>query len=199
MLPTTRAMIGSIAISALLVVGLAGCSNTESPAMPPPSVETPVFVTPTPTAHPVYGDQTVNERGNRTKAIGQPSAITADDGSIVMDFAITKISAITNCSNKAANGRFLLLNISVNTHADPTGLLPQIPVSSDWEFIAPDGTSTPANTNEAYVCRAEQGPYNDLRPNRKYSGVIVLDVPSGAGVAAWSAGGSTGWEWPVAG
>jgi hypothetical protein len=192
-----RSPLGSIALGALLAVGLTACTNADAPPAQAPSASNPVFATPSPTAHPVYGDQTVNERGNRTKAIGQPSAITAEDGAVVTDFAITKIGP-ANCSNKAANGRLLLLNVSVNTHADPTGLLQQIPMGSGREFITPDGTSTPASTDEASVCRAEQGPYIEFRSNRKYAGVVVLDVPQGAGVVAWAAGGASGWEWPVA-
>lgn len=189
--------------ASLLGLGLSAC--TAAPA-PPVVVSPPAFATPAPPLPPnvenVYGSQTANERGNLVKEIGQPAGIQSPDGSVMLDFALTGVREVTCPTARqgypSENGRFLAVSIAANTHDDPENMLKSVSFSYSWEHVNPEAVSVQADTPAAGVCASDiADPTSTLRPNRKYTTEVVLDVPKGEGALVWTQGANVGWEWKL--
>lgn len=192
-----RYILPALAVGALMA---GGCAAVDT-APKEPVWAAPVAQVPTPPAptNPVYGAQDRNERDNLPKALGQPAGLTNADDSILIDFAVTGIresKCLSTLAQRPENGRYLVVDLVANTHADPDAALPLIQFSYGWEFIAADGTSIEASTVNAAMCSEDQAP--DLKPNRKYTTTFLVDVPDAAGKLSWSTHFAPGgWEWDL--
>lgn len=193
-----RSIAKVLVVAAISSVALIGCSagtnEYAEPQFAVPAVETIEPVNP----ESPYGSAETNERANLVKEIGQPGGLQNLDGSVMVDFKVTKISA-KKCpapDYPSENGKFIQVDLAMTTHDDPDLMLSGVMLAYGWESINANGESVPSDTSAAAVCMEE--PVPSLKPNRKYTATVVLDVQKDVDVIVWTpflADG--GWEWKV--
>lgn len=210
----THRLIAATVLAAAAALALTGCTVTTSgtPSAAPADgwsqyADDPAFTedagvteTPAPAAAPP-----TTERGALPLAFGETGRITYQvDGSVLAEFAVHGMKVHKGCDNRfikpPAGMRPISIDITVNTHADPTGTTLQfLMFGQSWEYIAPDGTSFEASPGAGMSCD-----YNspDLKPNRKYTETIWLLIPAdaptdGTGHMVWTPSSNVSFEWAL--
>ncbi|MFC5996270.1 hypothetical protein ACFQE5_18875 [Pseudonocardia hispaniensis] len=123
----------------------------------------------TATAHPTFGDQTTNSRGNLSKSIGQPAAMLNAAGDRTVEFRVDAIRTGAKCATngyteKPQNGQFVALDIFATTHPvfDPTSDDAEfLTAGYAWPVVTADGMRHIVDTTPAWSCSP---------PNRKNLG-----------------------------
>lgn len=152
-------------------------------------------------------DSDLSERGLHVFKPGDAFEQYDDSGSLTGTMTVNKLNATQKCTadpsivDKPENGRFIGLSVSIVTpKAD--GTTDGFTLDPDaFSAIAANGTSmnNTASTFAAFTCigEKEQAP-TELRPGRKASGLIVLDVPKGATTLVYEdVFSGEGWEMAV--
>ena len=186
----------------------AQASATQSPVGPtspaPSSPAAAAGATTEPSAKPLV-DLGLNERGNLTQKVGVTSVFGAPTGQQFADLTADSIQADFQCTAPEAkasvNGQFVAIKISVaaKSNFEDSGW-PSLALSN-LEFTAWDAGGVklmdPVGNSAGCVPDAELIP-SPVEPGTNATGFVILDVPKGAGSAAFVVGGfegSYGWEW----
>lgn len=172
--------------------------------VPAPSPAEQVSPGPEPAATPL-ADLGLNARGNVAQKVGETSVFGAATGQQFADLTADSIQADFKCTGPDAqpsiNGQFVAITISVaaqDNFADSGW--PSLALSN-MEFTAWDAAGEQLVDpigNSAGCVPAEDLIESPVEPGTKVDGLVILDVPKGAGSAAFVVGGfegSYGWEW----
>lgn len=175
------------------------------PSSPAPSSPA-VAASPTtePSATPLV-DLGLNERGNLTQKVGVTSVFGAPTGQQFADLTADSVQTDFQCTTPDAkasvNGQFVAIKISVaaKSNFEDSGW-PSLALSN-LEFTAWDAAGVklmdPVGNSAGCVPDAELIA-SPIEPGTNATGLVILDVPKGAGSAAFVVGGfegSYGWEW----
>lgn len=181
-----------LTISALTLLALTGCSNSnEAENSPMESVAPVESETPTTNAD-------TNDRGNIEKQIGEEGSVTGENGENIYSFKVTGIEPDFKCTNQYAqepeNGNFVKLDVQV-TSADAKTIKDQYYTNSiymqggAWKYIAANGTTYNGDlgSGSSYMCLPESETIPaQIGPNEKVTGSIILDVPAADGTIVYS-------------
>lgn len=198
--------------AALVVLALSAVTLTACAApQPAPTIATgpPPATTTTPAPTGSFGEQTVSERNNLVKQLGQPAAVTNPTDGIVLEFRVDDIRQGVPCeaqgySDDPENGQFIAVDIYAKT-------TPQYDTAeNDNEFLAgaysfaivtADGVRHRVDTGAALTCApASQRNLAGLTPGITVTGTVYLDGPTeldGAVVTLTNSLVPGGWEWTV--
>lgn len=177
----------------------AGASASASAAAPGPSPA------PAPSSGSPLSSINLNSRGNESQQVGKAGIFGAATGEKYATLTATKIQTNFKCTEPSAypsiNGQFVALTIDVTTSANlAESGWPSLAITSNefrgWDaagkqLLDPIGNSTGCVKSSELL-------ESPLDPDQSQSGMIILDVPAGAGSAAFVVGGfegSYGWEW----
>lgn len=147
----------------------------------------------------------LNSRGNEPQQVGQTGVFGAATGEKFATLTATKIQTNFKCTEPSAapsvNGQFVALTIDVaaGTNFADSGW-PNLSISNA-EFRGWDASGKqlldPVGNSMGCV-KASDLLQTPIEPGKSESGLVILDVPAGAGSAAFVVGGfegSYGWEW----
>ncbi|WP_269938247.1 hypothetical protein [Arthrobacter sp. HY1533] len=147
----------------------------------------------------------LNSRGNEPQQVGQTSVFGAATGDKFATLTATKIQTNFKCTEPSAapsvNGQFVALTINVTTGANfADSGWPNLALTNA-EFRGWDASGKqlldPVGNSMGCV-KASDLLKSPIEPGNSESGLVILDVPAGAGSAAFVVGGfegSYGWEW----
>lgn len=147
----------------------------------------------------------LNSRGNEPQQVGQTGVFGAATGDKFATLTATKIQTNFKCTEPSAapsvNGQFVALTIDVTagTNFADSGW-PNLSISNT-EFRGWDASGKQLLDpigNSAGCVKASDLLQSPVEPGKSQSGLVILDVPAGAGSAAFVVGGfegSYGWEW----
>ena len=203
-----------LALIALTVLLLTGCSTAQTDAAPPevesakPATVTPVPVPPM-TAEPAEESPTAeaaptSERGNLIMQVGEGAGWT-ENGEPLADFVINSITVDPVCTEPyaepAENGHLIALDLSVETYpALAESLYPTFSLNPYMmKVIAPNGTTSNAElgTMASFSCLPDTVllPAEGVGPAEKMTGNIVIDSEVPTGTLLVTADGSNWWEY----
>ncbi|WP_133162862.1 hypothetical protein [Arthrobacter glacialis] len=160
---------------------------------------------PAPTSDSPLSSIDLNTRGNESQQVGQAGIFGAATGEKYATLTATKIQTNFKCTEPSAfpsiNGQFVALTIDVTTSSNfAESGWPSLAITSNefrgWDsagkkLLDPIGNSTGCVKSSELL-------ESPIDPDKSQSGMIILDVPAGAGSAAFVVGGfegSYGWEW----
>lgn len=179
-------------------------ASPVGPSSPAPSSPAAANSTTEPSATPLV-DLGLNERGNLTQKVGVTSVFGAPTGQQFADLTAEAIQTDFQCTvpdaNASVNGQFVAIKISVaaKSNFEDSGW-PSLTLSN-LEFTAWDAAGVKlmdAVGNSAGCVPDAELIASPIEPGTNATGLVILDVPKGAGSAAFVVGGfegSYGWEW----
>lgn len=199
----------TLAVIAVLGLGLTACGGSGETATAPtsPSVES-IGATPATTVPAAEGPKK-SPRGNVIKALGEPGAITTEEGAPLVNFAVNSIFVDVPCTGQfatpAENGHFVVLDVTIETTPE-LGIVESSPTTFDmnpamFKFVGANGTTFNGNlgSNGSYSCLPDEQmlPSSGIGPAEKVTGKVVLDVPETTGVLIYKSYliSGSGWEW----
>lgn len=207
-----RAVIGTVAVIAALLV--TGCAASEPPKDSGKKPATGSVVTPepeptataadTPAPDSEFGETKMSSRGNMIKQIGQlaGTGISGDASVIGSRFVVTDIVLDPKCdtgwADPPANGHYLAVHLNVETTPElAQSDYPEVWFTAhDWQAYDPDGKRLNDPVGNAWSCMSEASTLPEsIGPGQSVSGYIVLDVAATTGAVALVMGPSVGWEW----
>lgn len=196
-----------LGLLALLVTSLVACGSGIGPAgtytpRPTPSIVAGAEIGAT-TGLPDAsqpGDQPgdYNARGNRTPGLNN-FVEWRSPNAIPLKIAVAKIDARKTCQF-GQRKYYLTSEVILETFDDPDGALPLFSLYGNWEAVAPDGRSLPA---EVTYCGGDSSDWlRTPAPNRKYDHKVNLGFleqpPAGSVLVFTPVGDDHGVEWPIA-
>jgi hypothetical protein len=195
------------ALVAGLLLGLTACSSGVTPAPAGTTIENSPFAdaataeASTGAPDPALLDgRTQNARGNVEFKIGEIVS-SKDQQTIqpVMNYTIGEIKDASCGPYVKPQGKFVLVQVKVQTFDDPNGLLPAKTFLTDWEVVADNGFTEAVSVS--YCPDVSDLPPPTFRPNRSYEFPVVLDVPKqlppSTKLVHYLSYGAVGAEWPL--
>lgn len=208
------------ALAALaLAITASGCSSAADEEAAPSAAEATqnegTSIDPlggTPSAAPTEKDVDfledlgVNDRGNVTVEENEQAVFKDPKGDAEFaEFTATNVTTNFKCTAKDAqpsiNGQYVALDFDVNANEDLAESGFPYFYLSVHEFRAWDAKGEPipdpVGNAESCITDKERVP-SPIDPGDSEKGLVVLDVPKGAGTASFTLGGfqgSYGWEW----
>lgn len=203
-----------LALIALTVLLLTGCSTAQTDAAPPevesakPATVTPVPEPPT-TTEPAEETPTAeaaptSERGNLIKQVGEGAGWT-EDGETLAEFVVNSITVDPVCTAPyaapAENGHLIALDVSVQTYPALSDSLYRTFSLNPYmmKIVAPNGTTSNAElgTVASFSCLPDTMtlPAEGVGPAEKVTGNIVIDSEVPSGTLLVTADGSNWWEY----
>ena len=179
-------------------------ATAEATAPQPAAPPAPIGPNPQPSPTPLE-DLGLNARGNMAQKVGETSVFGAPTGQQFADLTAEDIQTNFKCTSAQAqpsiNGQYIAIKIKVAVHANfPDSGWPSLGLSNQ-DFTVWDAAGTklvdPIGNSGSCIPRADLVS-SPIDPGETASGLVVLDVPQGAGSAAFIVGGfegSYGWEW----
>lgn len=205
-----------LALIALTVLLLTGCSTAQTDAAPPevesakPATVTPVpILEPPTTTEPAEESPTAeaaptSERGNPIKQVGEGASWT-ENGEPLADFVVNSITLDPVCTAPYAgppeNGHLIALDVSVQTYPALADSLFQTFNLNPYmmKVVAPNGTTSNAElgTVASFSCLPDTVllPAEGVGPAEKMTGNIVIDSEVPSGTLLVTADGSNWWEY----
>lgn len=196
----------------------AAASSAPAPAVGPTAGPAAPVPSPVPSSSPAeqgspgaepaatpLADLGLNARGNLAQKVGETSVFGAATGQQFADLTADSIQTDFKCtgpdSQPSINGQFVAIKISVAAQANfADSGWPSLALSN-MEFTAWNASGeqlVDAVGNSAGCVPAADLIESPVEPGTKADGLVILDVPKGAGSAAFVVGGfegSYGWEW----
>ena len=197
-----------------VAVLLTGCGSESGPPAGGPSrssdatgitQEAPSASASTSSAVDGKAEPTKAARGHLIKTVGLPAGSVLANGKEALRFTVNFITPDPVCTSEYAslpqNGRFLAVQMDVETTAAlAEGVNPSF-FTSEWGAIRADGmtSNVSTNTSAAFGCLAEAERLPpSFGPGERGTGTVILDVESPSGIITLNAapnGRASGWEW----
>ncbi|NOJ62795.1 MULTISPECIES: hypothetical protein [unclassified Arthrobacter] len=147
----------------------------------------------------------LNDRGNLEESVGEVSIFQAESGTEFAALEAEEIQTDFQCTGAAAqesvNGQFVAISFSVAAQPElAESGWPSLYISAR-EFRAWDADDEPVPDpvgSSAGCVEPDELLPSPVEPGEDLKGLIILDVPTGSGSAAFTVGGfegSYGWEW----
>lgn len=145
-----------------------------------------------------------SERGNITKAIGEPAIYgtgkCADEDCVT--FTVDSLDWVDTCEYPLGDIEGDLLNVTLNASTS-TALDPSQSVGMfqtyNWAVVDAEGvTRSNASGGIMTPCNPDpDGLGGEISPGSKYSGVLQFDVPPGSTHLILDVFGDASWEWAL--
>ncbi|GAA1046115.1 hypothetical protein [Rothia amarae] len=193
-----------LAILALALLALTGCSNSNEAENKPMESVAPVE------SETATTSADTNDRGNIEKQIGEEGSVTGEHNENIYSFKVTGIEPNFKCTDEYAqepeNGKFVKLDVQVST-ADAKTMKDQYYGNSvnmqagAWKYIAANGTTYNGQlgSGSSFMCLPESETIPaQIGPNEKVTGSVILDVPATDGTIVYSDPMTDGgWEYDL--
>ncbi|QRP42796.1 hypothetical protein [Amycolatopsis sp. FDAARGOS 1241] len=195
--------------TAVTAFGLTACGTNAAPTTPSfPNAPAPASVN---AASRAAAAPTSASPSYLAKKVGDRAGITNSDGSIAVDFWITKVRVDPKCdpySQREAGKHTVVMDVTVKTYTDKDASQPggsafdALPGLINPYAFSSTGSSGVTNQAETDMCLLPQKELpSTYAPNRTYTGQISFATPDASGKlqltvpSGFFQNGGLGWEW----